>query len=301
MEETPVVHGNAGEEPIHFVLKPSVVVVIPCFNEEVSVGSMVLSSMSYADRIVVVDDGSSDRTTDIARLAGAEVIRHEVNKGKGEGIKTAFEYARKVRADILILIDGDGQHNPDEIPRLVEPILKQEADMVNGSRFPVKHSHKVPMYRRVGQFTLDEGIFKFLGISPGSDYVILRFNSHNAVHDVGLKGFGDAEKIRLVQELEKYARVFITLDAGVPEAIRDRVVRFPKNSIHDALYYARLLVADSGTLTMEAAVLGTPAIRSNSFVDNDAGVMKEFGGKYGLILNIADPHEAIDIALELIR
>jgi uncharacterized protein len=169
-----------------------------------------------------------------------------------------------------------------------------------GSKQLYVESNKELAYLRPGQYTPDNSIFKYLGIPPGSDYVIVRFNSHNAVHDVGLKGFGDADKIRLVKELEKHMRVFITSDAGVPGEIRDRVVRFPKNSIHDALYYARLLVADSGTLTMEAAVLGTPAIRSNSFVDNDAGVMKEFGGKYGLILNIADPHEAIDKAIELV-
>ncbi|OPY27305.1 MAG: Glycosyltransferase AglJ [Methanocella sp. PtaU1.Bin125] len=139
---------------IHLIRKPGILVVIPCFNEEVSIGSVVLRAYNYADRVVVIDDGSRDRTADVARMAGAEVLRHEVNQGKGAGIRRAFEYAIMAGADILVLIDGDGQHNPDEIPRLIEPILKREADMVNGSRFLAKNSHHVPAYRRIGQDVL---------------------------------------------------------------------------------------------------------------------------------------------------
>lgn len=131
-----------------------IVVVIPCYNEEVSIGSVVLLSKYYTDNIVVIDDGSDDKTTEVARLAGAKVIRHAVNRGKGAGIKNAFTYAKNVDADILVLLDGDGQHNPDEIPLLIEPILKGEADMVNGSRFLVKAGNEVPNYRRVGQEVL---------------------------------------------------------------------------------------------------------------------------------------------------
>jgi len=135
-------------------MSPQILVVIPCYNEEVSIGSVVLRSLTYAGHVVVIDDGSHDKTADIARRAGAMVIRHDANLGKGAGIRTAFEYAKSVDAEILVLIDGDGQHNPDEIPPLVEPILKGEADMVNGSRFLVKNGHKVPAYRRVGQDVL---------------------------------------------------------------------------------------------------------------------------------------------------
>jgi hypothetical protein len=139
------------DRQVRIIWKPRVLVVIPCYNEEVSIGSVVLRSLAYADKVVVVDDGSHDKTAEIARLAGAEVILHEVNKGKGAGIRTAFEYAKSIGAEALVLIDGDGQHNPDEIPLLLEPILKGEADMVNGSRFLVKNRHNVPKYRRVGQ------------------------------------------------------------------------------------------------------------------------------------------------------
>lgn len=136
------------------VKKPFVIVGIPAFNEEVAIGSMVLKSRKYADKVIVIDDGSRDSTADIATTAGAYVLPRHSNSGKGAAIKDAFEYAKKVKADILVLIDGDGQHNPDEIPHLLAPIIKDEADMVNGSRFLNKKKNHVPLYRRFGQEVL---------------------------------------------------------------------------------------------------------------------------------------------------
>lgn len=134
--------------------KPNIVVAIPAYNEEVAIGSVVLRSKKYADKVIVINDGSHDKTAEIAKLAGAEVISHSNNVGKGVGIMHAFEYAKIANADILVLIDGDGQHNPDEIPTLIAPILTGEADMVNGSRFVNGNGHNVPKYRRVGQEVL---------------------------------------------------------------------------------------------------------------------------------------------------
>jgi glycosyltransferase involved in cell wall biosynthesis len=140
-----------GNELTH---KPKVIVAIPAFNEEVAIGSVILRSKTYADEVVVIDDGSKDKTARIARLAGAEVIVHDANEGKGAGIRDAFDYAKKAHADILVLIDGDGQHNPDEIPSLLLPITNGEADIVNGSRFMNGYGHNVPKYRRIGQEVL---------------------------------------------------------------------------------------------------------------------------------------------------
>jgi glycosyltransferase involved in cell wall biosynthesis len=131
-------------------------VVLPAYNEEVAIGSIVLLTCKYADSVIVVDDGSSDRTADVARKAGAEVIVHEVNKGKGRALKTGFTAAVALGADIIVTMDSDGQHNPADIPKLVEPILKGEADMVNGSRYLNGLDKNTPAYRRVGQTILDE-------------------------------------------------------------------------------------------------------------------------------------------------
>jgi len=127
--------------------------ILPAFNEEVSIGSVVLRARRYADRVIVVDDGSSDRTAEIAELAGAEVIRHQLNMGKGAALKTGFESLDSEL--VVVTIDTDGQHDPSDIPKLVEPILKGEADMVNGSRYINGNKKDTPFYRRLGQVVLD--------------------------------------------------------------------------------------------------------------------------------------------------
>ena len=133
---------------------PYVIVAIPAFNEEIAIGSLVLRSRDYVDRVLVIDDGSTDRTSEISLMAGADVISHPENQGKGSAIRDAFAYANNANADILILMDGDGQHNPDEILTLIEPIISGEADMVNGSRFLEEGISHVPTYRRLGQEVL---------------------------------------------------------------------------------------------------------------------------------------------------
>lgn len=131
-------------------------VILPAYNEEISIGSMVHLTRLYADKVIVIDDGSSDRTADVARKAGAEVIVHDVNKGKGVALKTGFEAALILGADIIVTMDSDGQHNPAEIPKLVAPIIKGEAEIVNGSRYLHTLEKNTPTYRRIGQIILDK-------------------------------------------------------------------------------------------------------------------------------------------------
>jgi glycosyltransferase involved in cell wall biosynthesis len=132
-------------------LSQNITVIISAYNEEVSIGSIVLLTKLYADNVIVVDDGSTDRTAEVARKAGAQVIVHEASKGKAESLKVGFNTAADMGADIIVTMDSDGQHNPADIPRLVAPILKGDADMVNGSRYLNYPGKNVPLYRRVGQ------------------------------------------------------------------------------------------------------------------------------------------------------
>ena len=135
-------------------MKSRIIVGVPAYNEEIAIGSIVLRSLKYADEVVVVDDCSRDKTGEIARMAGAVVITHDTNQGKGACIRDIFSYAKLIDPDVLILMDGDGQHDPDELPLLIKPILGCEADMVIGSRFLEKGRNNVPKYRRVGQEVL---------------------------------------------------------------------------------------------------------------------------------------------------
>jgi glycosyltransferase involved in cell wall biosynthesis len=129
------------------------IVIVPAFNEQAAIGSVVQKSLQYADDVLVVDDGSSDDTCEIARKAGASILKHPTNFGKGVSLKDAFS---KVGGyDIVVTIDGDGQHNPDEIPALIKPIRENQADFVNGSRYLNGFDENTPAYRRVGQRVLD--------------------------------------------------------------------------------------------------------------------------------------------------
>ena len=127
--------------------------IVPAYNEELSIGSVILSTSEFADHIIVIDDGSTDRTAEIAERAGSQVIKHPENMGKGAALKTGFSAIEN--SDIIVTIDGDGQHNSMEIPKLTKPIEKGEADIVNGSRYLQNMQNGTPAYRRLGQTVLD--------------------------------------------------------------------------------------------------------------------------------------------------
>ena len=130
-------------------------IVIPCFNEETTIGSVILKAKKYADKILVVDDGSSDSTADIARAAGAQVISHYKNRGKSAAIKTGFQYALEKGFDYVVTIDGDGQHNPDEIPSVLGNVINNGHDISIGYR--VGNQTEMPKWRKIGKRVLDYG------------------------------------------------------------------------------------------------------------------------------------------------
>jgi len=134
----------------------NITVVLPAYNGEVSIGSAILLTKLYADNVVVVDDGSVDRTAEIAKKAGATVIIHETNKGKGAALHAGIQAAAELGANIIVTMDSEGQHDPEDIPRLVAPIAQGNADVVNGSRYFTDLSKKVSVYHRVGQTILDK-------------------------------------------------------------------------------------------------------------------------------------------------
>ena len=128
------------------------IAIIPAYNEEVAISAIIKMSLKFVDYVLVVDDGSTDRTSQIAKDAGARVIKHYNNLGKGVSLKDAFAEVRGY--DIVVTIDGDGQHNPNEMPELMRPIREGRADLVNGSRY-LKGSDDAPAYRRAGLKVLD--------------------------------------------------------------------------------------------------------------------------------------------------
>ena len=131
----------------------NIVAIIPAYNEEDELANVITKTLKYVDKVIIVNDGSIDKTAEVAIEAGAEVINHSTNLGKGEALKSGFKAVGN--DSIIITIDGDGQHNPDEIPDLIKPIIENGADLVNGSRYMNGPEENTPAYRRVGQRVLD--------------------------------------------------------------------------------------------------------------------------------------------------
>lgn len=118
-------------------------VILPAYNEEKHIAEVIKSISALVDEIIVVDDGSADRTAEVAKRAGAKVVSHEVNKGKGYALLTGF---KEVKGDIIVMMDSDGQHDAERIAELVLPIKEKQADMAIGSRFMLGFFH-TPKFR----------------------------------------------------------------------------------------------------------------------------------------------------------
>ena len=128
--------GQAQAPPVERL--KGVTVVIPAFNEELVIGSVVLKTCRVVQKVIVVDDGSKDRTAEVARYAGAEVIRLDTNHGKAHALLLGLRRARDLGCIAAIAIDGDGQHKTHDIPRVIQPVLDGKVDLVIGSRFLAK-------------------------------------------------------------------------------------------------------------------------------------------------------------------
>jgi glycosyltransferase involved in cell wall biosynthesis len=127
--------------------------LIPAYNEERFIGSLVLAVRAHVDHVVVIDDGSRDSTVEIAKMAGAIVVQHQTNQGKAAAVNTGFAYVRRLDPSAVVMLDGDGQHSADDIPVVLAPVVEGAADIVVGSRF-LEVKSDIPIYRQVGQHGL---------------------------------------------------------------------------------------------------------------------------------------------------
>ena len=132
----------------------TLLVCIPAFNEAKTIVEIINKSKKYAHSVIVYDDGSADETFELATAAGANVIKSPKNTGYGSAIRALFQAAREQNADIMVTLDSDGQHDPDQIPDVIEPI-KQGFDIVLGSRYLRNNDKvKVPKIRSFGIKTI---------------------------------------------------------------------------------------------------------------------------------------------------
>jgi glycosyltransferase involved in cell wall biosynthesis len=134
-----------------------IMAIIPAHNESETIGKVVAETKKYVNSVIVVDDGSSDNTSEVAASMNARVVRNKHNAGKGAALKRGFIECLKYTPDIVVTLDADGQHDPGEIPKLLEPIENEEADIVIGSRYGGSRVdfQTIPRYRRIGLSFID--------------------------------------------------------------------------------------------------------------------------------------------------
>jgi glycosyltransferase involved in cell wall biosynthesis len=168
-----------------------VVVAIPAYNEDRYIGSLVLKLRKHARDVLVIDDGSTDDTAELAETAGATVFRHPRNRGKTAAVQTAFDQARRLHADVLVLLDGDSQHDPAQIDVLIDPILADGADMVVGTRFGAIRS-AIPRWRIVGQHALTIATNFGSGLHLSDTESGFRAFSRRAIDEINLNARGFA-------------------------------------------------------------------------------------------------------------
>ena len=122
---------------------------IPAFNEEKNIASIIINLKKIARKIIVCDDGSTDSTAIIAKELGATVIEHHKNQGYGAAIRSIFLKAKEIESEFLVTIDADGQHDVNDIEKILKPIKDDECDIVIGSRF-LDDVQNIPTYRKFG-------------------------------------------------------------------------------------------------------------------------------------------------------
>ncbi len=167
-------------------MKNKIFIVIAAYNEENQIVKVIkgLKKEGYKD-IILIDDCSLDKTYEKAKKEKIHLLKHEVNRGQGASLKTGIDYALQQNADIIVTFDADGQHNPGEIKRLIEPIKKKNVEVTLGSRFLGKSN--VPFIKR---FILKGGVFFtwiFSGIKLTDTHNGFRALSRKAAQNIEIK------------------------------------------------------------------------------------------------------------------
>lgn len=213
-----------------------VCVVIPTFNESKAIARLVRAIMRKGHDIVVIDDGSADDTAKIASKEGALVIRHPKNKGKGAAIKSGFRYALNTNCDAVIIMDGDGQHDPEDIGRFVEAAKTTDADMIIGNR--MDEPLAMPWVRRVTNTWMSSFISNISGQTIPDTQCGYRLIKRRLLKDLPLVSSKYETESEILIRAGKDN--FKILSIPIKSIYKDEVSTI--NPIKDALRFIRLIV-----------------------------------------------------------
>lgn len=241
-----------------------IIAAIPAYNEARHIEEIVSKTLRYVSQVIVVDDGSEDGTGERARGAGATVIKHVGNQGKGVAVNTAFKTARELNPWAMVLLDADGQHRTEEIPQLLNPVLINQADMVVGSRF-LTNNH-IPKYRMLGQTVLNITTNLGSGIKLTDTQSGFRAFSRKAIEIMRFKETGFAVESEMQFRANRYGL---------------KVTEVPINTNYDERVKRSPVVHGFGVLFRVLGMMGE-SIFNNSDGASESNIsqegIREFGG-----------------------
>jgi glycosyltransferase involved in cell wall biosynthesis len=218
------------------------IAIVPALNEEASIGAVVdeIRAVDPSFEILVVDDGSTDGTAAVAAARGARVVSLPFNLGIGGAMQTGYRFALEHGYDVAVQVDGDGQHDPADLPALLTPLLAGEADLVVGSRFAGRGRYRAPLCRRAGM-----RFFAWTASRLAGQELTDTTSGFRAVNRRGIALFADEypHDYPEVEAVVTVARARLRL-AEVPVAMRDRVGgRSSLAGLTGPYYVVKVLVA----------------------------------------------------------
>lgn len=183
------------------------VIIIPAYNEEGSIGAVIKSIPKKLKgitkiKILVVNDGSCDKTAQVAREAGARVLSHPINQGVGAATITGFQAAKLLKVDIALTLDADGQHDPGEIEKIIKPIIKKGYDVASGARL-IGRNKNMPAFRLFGQFSMNLMTFWLYRIMVLDSQSGFRAFSIEALNKMNLTSSGYEICSEIIGEIKK--------------------------------------------------------------------------------------------------
>jgi len=189
--------------------------IVPAYNEEKTIGSVVRSLFDHVDKVVVVDDCSSDNTSNAAREAGAHVISHKINLGQGAALETGHEYARNIDADYVLHFDGDGQFDVVDIESALQELKSKKADILFGSRFLDNRSN-IPWFKKYIILPIGRIVNSIFGSIPVRDSQNgFRILSKNALEKIHITQNRMAHATEILSLTKKYNLSFVEFPVKV--------------------------------------------------------------------------------------
>ena len=231
----------------------SIVAVITTYNDEIYIKDIVKKTALYVDEVIVVDDGSIDATTYIAKTLGAHIVTHEKNNGKTSALQTAFNEARKFNPKIIVTLYGNGMHNPEDIPKLVNPILWTEADLVNGyhtkdyyegKASDINNSGKYNGFNAYSSRVFDEFEFKKTGDAMKSELLVKAINVDFRIKEVSVTPLSTCDE----KKFKKYH-----IGVVVPAYNEEKLIKVTVDGIPD--YVNRIYIVNDASTDKTAQVI----------------------------------------------